>query len=794
MISVILYGRNDSYGYNLHKRAALSLNCIAAVLDGPDDEILFVDYNTPDDFPTFPEAIQDTLTQRARTLLRVLRVRPRHHARFAARSHLQALEPVARNVALRRSNPANRWVLSTNTDMIFVPRGPASLSAVASTLADGFYGLPRFEIPESLWESLDRLDPTATIAQVGAWGGDFHLNEIVTLDEPAVRFDGPGDFQLMLRHDLSAVHGFDERMLLGWHVDSNIAVRLARRHGPVRDILDAFYGYHCDHTRQVTPAHRPGAAQNDWRRFVTAVADEVAPDQPDWGMADAEIEEIRLDEQLAAHRNALAAAVPRAMTTPSHAAFGAATFGRTDYDAAHVAPFVIDALCCQPPGTRLGWFATRADLLARVAASWPVMGFSRSVQVAVHDALPQAALPPGAVATDTAEIAGDADVLVFDFALTDALRNGTTLAMDDDPAVAAVLGAFRACVAAEQQRSAAGMPLRRFIAVNAINNPIERIVTARIGAPMSPFAARLRQGFMVRPPPPPFTEASAPRDLLPDITLHPAGRRDGNGIAIAGDGVVFEGPFLALAPGTYRYTVTMDPTAAGMAVLEVTSGDRRLAARAISVAPEKLVRGMLLAVVFTVRTDQAPGGTMPELSFRLFAQDHLEGRIAAATLRAALPGDRPPGDITGLLVAGPAGRDRADGVAAGGVAGLVFETEHQVPPGKYRFVADYRPAPGRLPRPGVVLLQADHGARLLARRHVLLYGLTAQRISMVFEAPLAGGAVVLRGQGTSLLRGLFTSATLHAMNAQRDLPTPTPTAPASAPGHGAGPATLEPER
>ena len=75
MISVILYGRNDNYGYNLHKRAALSFNCISEVLD-PSDEIIFVDYNTPDDFPTFPEAIFDTLTEKARALLRILRVRP----------------------------------------------------------------------------------------------------------------------------------------------------------------------------------------------------------------------------------------------------------------------------------------------------------------------------------------------------------------------------------------------------------------------------------------------------------------------------------------------------------------------------------------------------------------------------------------------------------------------------------------------------------------------------------------------------------------------------------------------
>ncbi len=57
MISTILYGRNDSHGYNLHKRVAISLNCIAHVLDDPNDEIIFVDYNTPDDMPTFVEAI-----------------------------------------------------------------------------------------------------------------------------------------------------------------------------------------------------------------------------------------------------------------------------------------------------------------------------------------------------------------------------------------------------------------------------------------------------------------------------------------------------------------------------------------------------------------------------------------------------------------------------------------------------------------------------------------------------------------------------------------------------------------
>ena len=66
MLSIVVYGRNDNYGYNLHKRAAISLNCLAEVLTDEDDEIIFVDYNTPDDYPTFPEAISDTLTSRTK--------------------------------------------------------------------------------------------------------------------------------------------------------------------------------------------------------------------------------------------------------------------------------------------------------------------------------------------------------------------------------------------------------------------------------------------------------------------------------------------------------------------------------------------------------------------------------------------------------------------------------------------------------------------------------------------------------------------------------------------------------
>src|SRR5258708_6249061 len=148
MFSVIVYGRNDTHGYNLHKRAAISFNAIAEVMSDPDDEILFVDYNTPDDHPTFPEAIHDTLTEKAKKVLRIFRVRPEQHVHLRSKTHLVALEAQSRNVALRRSNPRNRWILYTNTHTLLGPRHEReSLSAILARVPAPFYQIPRFDIP-----------------------------------------------------------------------------------------------------------------------------------------------------------------------------------------------------------------------------------------------------------------------------------------------------------------------------------------------------------------------------------------------------------------------------------------------------------------------------------------------------------------------------------------------------------------------------------------------------------------------------------------------------------------------
>jgi hypothetical protein len=489
VISVLLYGRNDAHGYNLHRRAALSLNCIAEVLTDPNDEIIFVDYNTPHELPTFVEAISDTLTDRCLELLRVVRVPAAiHQRRFAGRTHLPAIEPVSRNAAVRRANPSNRWLLSTNTDMVLVPLADGSLSEICSDLPDGFYGLPRFELPEWFWERLPRGDPHAALSDIKRLGPGLGLDE-PTVSHEWIRFDAPGDFQLVLRDDFIAVDGFNEEMLLGYHVDSNLSRRMLLRRGSIESLADHLAGYHCNHTRVPTVYHGARLVSNDLKRFFYSVNQADLPEQrATWGLLDVTLEEVPIPDRVALDVGDRIASVVAGESHSRVTSDAAASGLGLTYDSSHVLPFIADSLVISPPNITVGYIGANAVLQRLLAMLTAELQIEEPLVIADLDDL-----------ASIDELDRVADVIVIDLGIDASLvseistRHGQSETVEFPHGLARVMPALDRLFELERGRLERGEHPRRLVLVNSATAFWDSYVVAQLDCSHTSVHSRVRR-------------------------------------------------------------------------------------------------------------------------------------------------------------------------------------------------------------------------------------------------------------------------------------------------------------
>lgn len=288
MLSVVVYGRNDSHGYNMQKRVAISLNSIAATLNMDNDEIIFVDWNSSDILPTLIEDIHDTLTSKCLSLLKVVRVRESDHMRLSPSGLKRpTIEPYARNIAIRRANPNNKWLLSTNTDMIFITRENQSLSELVGSLPRGYYQSYRFELPEFIWSTFDRSDPQLCIADSRNWITKTGLSKRINLDINGIKAaDAPGDFQLACLQDWTEIRGFPESLLNGWGVDGAVIENLTKASGQAQYISEEqLIAVHCNHLRSLTHFHDPSLPKNKEKNFYSL-------NDEHWGVVSSEFQEV----------------------------------------------------------------------------------------------------------------------------------------------------------------------------------------------------------------------------------------------------------------------------------------------------------------------------------------------------------------------------------------------------------------------------------------------------------------------------------------------------------------------
>jgi hypothetical protein len=296
MISIVVVGRNDNHGYNLSKRVASSLNSMARMLS-EGDEIVFVDWNTPIGYPVMPVSIKDDLLPKTKSLLRIIRVPQLVHNLVSEGSNRALIEPLARNVGIRRASAHSKWILSSNTDILFASPSGKNFREIFENLEESLWLTYRFEIPEFIWDDLDRRNPESTSDRLLQWYRDGSvLNRIRVESASGADFpipDGVGDFQLATKSLWDKSTGFPEEMKKGWHVDTRLSLQMGRISPNKPQLISEsdLVIFHQNHLRNSTAYH--GSSETN---SLSEVAKPYI-NSSSWGLFENVLEEIDLNDQ-----------------------------------------------------------------------------------------------------------------------------------------------------------------------------------------------------------------------------------------------------------------------------------------------------------------------------------------------------------------------------------------------------------------------------------------------------------------------------------------------------------------
>ena len=296
MISIVVVGRNDNHGYNLSKRVSSSLNSMAHMLS-EGDEIVFVDWNTPIGYPVMPVSIKDDLLPKTKSILRIIRVPQSVHNLVSEGSNRALIEPLARNVGIRRASPNSKWILSSNTDILFASPSGKNFREIFENLQESLWLTYRFEMPEFIWDDFDRRNPVSTSERVLQWYREGSILNRIRVDSASgADFpipDGVGDFQLATRSLWDKSTGFPEGMKKGWHVDTGLSLQMGRI-SPNRPQLISesdLVIFHQNHLRNSTAYHDSSE--------TNSLSEVVKPyiNSSSWGLFENLLEEIGLEAQ-----------------------------------------------------------------------------------------------------------------------------------------------------------------------------------------------------------------------------------------------------------------------------------------------------------------------------------------------------------------------------------------------------------------------------------------------------------------------------------------------------------------
>ncbi len=265
---------------------------------------------------------------------------------------------------------------------------------------------------------------------------------------------------------MERVHGFDEDMIHGWHVDLNLWKRIYNHTAHIGTLYPDIAEYHTNHNRTLTRLMAAQPTGNDLGTFVYEVEHSSLPAQADtWGFAGVEVQEMRLGR---------ANPVPLLMAASARAQGQAGPLITSDireqmsvlgYDARHILPFALDPVIGEHPKPSVGYVGINDPTAMMLTAGVAALGF------------------PGPIPRGDAA-ARAADVVVLDMGVDTSTGRGPLTPREGDQLVAMLRSAVNILRVRE--------PAPRILLINAISGIWEQWARALFSLSYGTFHTRIQ--------------------------------------------------------------------------------------------------------------------------------------------------------------------------------------------------------------------------------------------------------------------------------------------------------------
>jgi len=263
--TVVLTSRNDNYGGNLHKRTTMALTSLIE----HHDEVIFVDWKTVNGEGVI-SSIKHDLPQTGK--LKYIQV-PKEFLKekYPHIADYTIIESIGRNIGIRRAS--NDYIISTNIDIVTTPLDDSILNE------NTFYTVPRRDVDESFHLSFN--DYQSLYNSLWDNRDGYRAKELFETDNDKWSLiNCCGDYQIGHKNVWNQMKGFEESVLFGCGIDTNV-MKKASFYSGIK-VLD-HYVFHLNHgkggNRDEDESVPPMSDQNEIIRDFTQTTN-----SENWGM------------------------------------------------------------------------------------------------------------------------------------------------------------------------------------------------------------------------------------------------------------------------------------------------------------------------------------------------------------------------------------------------------------------------------------------------------------------------------------------------------------------------------